>query len=64
MFNLIFKFLALWGLVDALWMTTNSHAWSNFWQGRVVAIGESRALSRSFAVLQICFCLWLLGKTR
>lgn len=64
MFNLILRFLGLWGLVDALWMTTNSSAWSNFWQGRIVAIGANRNASRGLAIFQACFCLWLLSKTR
>jgi hypothetical protein len=64
MLNLLFRFLGLWGMIDALWMTQNRRAWSDFWQGRVVAIGESQDLSRTMALLQFSFSLWLLTRPR
>lgn len=64
MLNMLLKLLAVWGMVDALWITTNPRAWSDFWQGRVSAIGDSQNLSRGMALLQLSFCLWLFNKAR
>jgi hypothetical protein len=60
--NLVIKALALWGLLDSMWLAADPKAWSRFWRQGVDVIGDSKGVAKTLAGVQFAICMWLLKR--
>ena len=58
--ELLLKLLALWGIVDAIWMAVDPGDWGQFWGRFIGIIGRGGIPARLLALLQGGFSLYLL----
>jgi hypothetical protein len=64
MFYLLMRFLACWGIFDAIWLVVNPRSWNNFWQKSLQQMSNRGIISRAIAIGEFFASLWLLKKTR
>jgi len=60
----LMRVIALWGVLDSLWLARDPEAWGNFWERGVKRISHGRAVPRIVACLQLAICIWFLLQTR
>jgi len=61
--KLLMQVIAIWGLLDSVWMASKPEAWGRFWRKNLSKITSDEVLPRVCAVLQVSVCLWLLSST-
>jgi hypothetical protein len=59
--QMFWRALALWGLVDCLWLAIDPPGWSQFWGDFILGFGSRPTAARTLAVVRAAFCVGLLA---
>lgn len=58
--NVLLKVIAIWGVLDSLWLAFRPASWARFWGGWLARIGEGGAAPRVLALVELLVSLLIL----